>query len=40
MEGESVKDGTEDLTPSSAPGTPDMVESTHEPRVPIRLVAL
>ena len=40
MEGENAKDDTENLTPSSAPGTPELVESTHEPRVPMRLVAL
>ena len=40
MQAESATDETEHLTPGSAAGTHEMVESTHEPRVPMRLVAL
>jgi glycogen debranching enzyme len=40
MAGELTGDVTQDLTPGTASGTPELTETSHEPRVPIRLVAL
>ena len=40
MAGELTEDVTQDLTPGTASGTPELTETSHEPRVPIRLVAL
>jgi glycogen debranching enzyme len=40
MEAESAPEDHEPITPGTAAGAPELVETTHEPRVPMRLVAL